>query len=277
MGPVDPFTHSFVARYVFDSSTNDMVLITSPTSNCIGLHAEVTIPNIGRQNYLASVPTAVYNWPHLPTIPLWIGTYIEMRQTDPVHTSQSTCIQTARSHSILPVSSDLPCTLSDKVQFEFLNTGLKNDILEHTAVSLGATTSSRQAWPVDTCGGLADGLWPAGQVGITDSSSLVFATSMLSSSLTQLSKLMCGLLVAPATRLDIANGSSVLSEPALIKLVPGSMERARRIGIGFANMYYTNVLGVQADQVLLGKATHAGCSNGRDCGAEMNGGNWVCG
>lgn len=234
----NPFTLPCVGRFVLDSASGDMLdTVYAGVPASIGLYAIVVPPGGCRERYLMAVPGLPYEWPHLPTIPLWMLSHIEHR-TRPA-----------------ALADDAPFSPGNDV-LGTLDAALHADPFSSRRVVLPDAAASLQPWVMSEHGGLADGTWATGGPAADDTAGGVFDCAALQRSLPTLCQTLAGSFYAPSLRLDAPDPTNSRYTSTFTGRTISTMSRApptlaHELRGRFASLYYPSALAVSTDRPLL--------------------------
>lgn len=242
----NPFAPPWAGRFVFDITTKDILHVNCggiPLS--IGLLACVNSHDSCTEHYLIAVPPMVYEWPHLPTTPLWMMSHIQYRtcpSNPPVNTPSSSA------------DVETPFWPSDDILTE-LDSAIHPEPFPSRRNTLPDVAPSLQPWIMSQSGQLADGTWPTGGPGTVGTAGSVFDGVTLLSVLPMLFEALGGSFYAPSLRMDTPYTSNTGYSSTFTGRVSKSMSSAdftltRQLQDKFASLYYMSALSVSADAPL---------------------------
>lgn len=222
----NPFVAPHVARFVFDSTTNNLLCVVHgghPAS--IGLKAVVNFyNNVGTDNtqlqqcaehFQIAVPGMDYQWPHLPSKPLWMFSNIQYRIVSVSASAGTSMSSTSDPHSdadiVLPFTPSITLldSLDDRLPSQPFPSRRGN-------TSQGSTSSSvsdvnYQPFPLGANGIMADGTSvptsstcgsQEGLMACASPTAEMFDSGSLQRAMAVLFKCLTGSFYAPSMRAD---------------------------------------------------------------------------
>lgn len=300
----NPFVAPYVARFVFDSTSNNLLCVVHgghPAS--IGLKAVVNhYNNAGPDNtqlqqcaehFQIAVPGMDYQWPHLPSKPLWVFSNIQYRTVSvsapPTTTMLSTADPQTEADIILPFTPSVTLldSLDDRLPSQPFPSRRGNMSQRHSRGSRSVV--NYQPFPISTNGSMADGTpvptsstcgSPDGFMGCTSPTAEMFDLGSLQRAMEALFKCLTGSFYAPSLRADTplplgqfiseAGTRQTHEQPGqqlqstftgrIMSTVMGTAgDLTFRLRERFAHTYYNVVLSTQIDRPLTTSAMVADC------------------
>lgn len=245
----NPFSAPRLSRFVFDPYTSEVVLSTyGGTPASIGLHSILTSTTSVREHRIMVIPPMQYQWPHLPSIGMWMVSCVEYRI--PSHSS----VSEPPSAEIISIDTTLP-----------------EDPFPSHRMELPSAAPSYQPWLLSHTGQLSDGTNPIPPASFVDPQSFspslpvlsaetiggtagsAFASDQLSAILPVLSASFSGNFYTPSMRMDIPNPKepstfiSTFTGRATSCFTPAEETVVFQMRQRFAMAHYLTVLSVSID------------------------------
>lgn len=248
----NPFAPPFVARFVFDKRSSDMLFVVyggSPAS--IGLRATVSTPLQIREQYILAVPAMEYDWPYLPSSGLWMVTSVEMRLSNLAFPSHAQGKRLSLSNNNL-------------AELNVIDKALCPDPFPSHWMSLAEPLASHQPCIMSSAGALADGTEPVRSPAVTlpddGVANAAFSIVAIQMGIAHLVKAISGSFYTPSLRMDSPNANpfeftspftSSFTGRSSSLLTVASNALAVQLRERFASLYYLSVLSVSTDARLL--------------------------